>query len=176
MSSHIDLITIKYDGRTLQLRPEQLTVRYIAKAFRLIEETIILVSDRGTVAIPEDGIFRDLDMYEQWTVQGTKTSGPRAATASAVGALSLCSGGAAPKWTPHLFSRPSGSSTPETSRQVNILQFPPIAAKPTNQFTINIMRGALNRVSNKGDPTHPILPVTAIGFVIVCKMYAAYLG
>ena len=40
------------------MRPSQLTTANIARAFRLMPETIILVSDRDTVAIPQDGILR----------------------------------------------------------------------------------------------------------------------
>ena len=57
------------------MRPEQLTVANIAKALRLVEETVILVSE--TVAIPEDGMFQDVDILDLWTVQGDKATGPR---------------------------------------------------------------------------------------------------
>ena len=60
-SSHILGIDVTFEGRTLQLRPAQLTVNTVAIAFRLIPETIILVSDCGTVAIPENGKFTDVD-------------------------------------------------------------------------------------------------------------------
>lgn len=96
------------------MRPEQLTTTNIAKAFRLIEETIILVSDRGTVAIPEGGVFTDVDYLDQWIVQGDKVTGPR------------FSMGASTKWTPQSFKPPvrssisAVSSLPSTSRQVRL--------------------------------------------------------
>ena len=54
-------IDLSFEGRTLQLRSDQITVNNIARTFRLIPQTIILVSESGTVAIPdgEDGAFPD---------------------------------------------------------------------------------------------------------------------
>ena len=98
------------------MRPEQLSVANIAKAFRLIEETIILVSDRETVAIPEGGMFYDVDYLVSWTVQGDKATGPRFGGPAA-----------ASKWKPQFYPPPiratsastSGSSSlPSSSRQV----------------------------------------------------------
>ena len=56
---------LEFEGRSLQLRPEQLTVSNVAKTFRLIEDTIILVSEQGTIAIPEDGAFVDVDSLDR---------------------------------------------------------------------------------------------------------------
>ena len=44
-------IDLSYGGRTLQMRPSQLTTANIAWAFRLIADTIILVSEWDTVAL-----------------------------------------------------------------------------------------------------------------------------
>ena len=62
-------IGLSYGGRTLQMRPSQLTTVNIARAFRLIPDTIILVSEWDSVALPQDGIFHDVD---EWTVEGEK--------------------------------------------------------------------------------------------------------
>ena len=56
------------------MRLSQLTTANIARAFRLMPETIILVSDRDTVAIPQDGIFHDVDNSYTWTVEGEKST------------------------------------------------------------------------------------------------------
>lgn len=88
-------LTLEFEGRNLQLKPEQLSVAVIAKAFRLIPDTILLVSERGRIAVPEDGIFVDVDYLDVWTVQGDKTTGPRI-IGSGVGS----SGGPAMKWKP----------------------------------------------------------------------------
>ena len=110
--SYLDLVTLEFEGRSLQLRPEQLTVSNVAKTFRLIEDTIILVSERGTVAIPEDGVFVDVDSLDQWTVQGDKTTGPR---------VTGQSGPSTSKWRPQAFPPPvRASSNPGPSRQVNV--------------------------------------------------------
>ena len=58
-SSHVvDIyVDLSFEGRTLQLRSDQVTVINIARTFRLIPETIILVSDSGTVAILDKNWF-----------------------------------------------------------------------------------------------------------------------
>ena len=58
------LIDLSYGGRT---RPSQLNTANIARAFQLIPDTIILVSERNTVALPQDGAF--YDCYT-WIVEG----------------------------------------------------------------------------------------------------------
>ena len=58
---NFDLVDVHYEGQTLQMRPSQLTVANIARTFCLIPETIFLVSERGTVALPTDGVFDDVD-------------------------------------------------------------------------------------------------------------------
>jgi hypothetical protein len=69
---YLTLVDISYDGRTLQLRGDQLTLNTIANAFRLVVETVLLVSERGTVAVPQDGLFNDVDEMYAWTVEGDK--------------------------------------------------------------------------------------------------------
>ena len=64
-SAEFALINLSYGGRTLQMRPSQLTTANIAHAFRLIPDAIILVSERDTVA--QDGVFHDVD---DWIVEG----------------------------------------------------------------------------------------------------------
>ena len=45
-------VNLSFESRTLQIRSDQVNVNnIIARTFRLIPETIILVSDSGTVAI-----------------------------------------------------------------------------------------------------------------------------
>lgn len=68
------LIDITFEGRTLQLRQDQLTINAISRAFRLIPETVLLISERGTVAIPDDGVFSDVDEMYTWTVEGDKVT------------------------------------------------------------------------------------------------------
>ena len=71
----MDLINVTHDGRTLQMRPDQLTISVLSKAFRLIPETIFLVSDRGTIAVAEDGVFQDVDELYTWSVGEKATVG-----------------------------------------------------------------------------------------------------
>ena len=72
-----NLISITHDGRTLQMRPDQLTVSVLSVAFRLIPETMFLVSERGTIAVAVDGVFSDVDDLYDWSVEGEKSSGGR---------------------------------------------------------------------------------------------------
>ena len=66
---------------------------------------IILVSERGTVAIPEDGVFVNVDSLDCWT---DKTTGSRV------------TGQSTSKWRPHVFPMPvRASSNPGPSRQVS---------------------------------------------------------
>ena len=70
-----EYVDISFEGRSLQLRMDQITVNNLAKTFRLIPRTVILVSTCGTVALPDsDGLFFDLDSTLSWTVEGDKSS------------------------------------------------------------------------------------------------------
>ena len=88
MDSYLDFVDISFEGRSLQMRPSQLTTTNIARAFRLIPDTIILVSDRGTLALPTDGVFDDVDECYTWTVEGD-TKQLMVAEASLRGLLNL---------------------------------------------------------------------------------------
>ena len=53
-----EYVDISFEGRNLQLRMDQITVNNLAKTFRLIPQTVILVSACGTVALPDnDAVF-----------------------------------------------------------------------------------------------------------------------
>lgn len=71
--SDYQLVDLSYSGRSLQMRPSQLTSN-IARVFRPIPETIILVSEQDTVALPQDGVFHDVDDCYTWTVEGEKAT------------------------------------------------------------------------------------------------------
>lgn len=59
MAFSIDtLVNVSFEGRTLQLRDDQLTLETISKAFRLVPATVLLVSERGTIAVA----------HARWTV------------------------------------------------------------------------------------------------------------
>jgi hypothetical protein len=59
---------------------DQITVNNLAKMFRLIPQTVILVGTCGTVALPDsdDGLFFDLDSTLSWTVEGDRSSTTKA--------------------------------------------------------------------------------------------------
>ena len=79
VSTYVD---VSFEGRTLSMRSDQLTTSNVAIAFRLIPETIILVSDYGHVALPDaNGIF-DADPRNSWKVEGGKSTARPAGRAS----------------------------------------------------------------------------------------------
>ena len=69
------LISVKYEGRSLQMRRDQLTVEVVSKVFRLIPQTVLLVSDVGTIATADEGVFNNVDAVYTWTVEGDKATG-----------------------------------------------------------------------------------------------------
>ena len=118
--SYIDL---SFEGRTLQLRSDQLTVSNIARTFRLIPETIILVSESGTVAIPdgENGVFPDLNSSLTWVVEGDKsTFRPNQPGPFQAGSASGSNPPSKERWKPHAFSRAQvgGASSSVAQREV----------------------------------------------------------
>ena len=61
--TNFQFIDLSYGGHTLQMCPSQLTTSKIARAFWLIPDTTILVSER-------DGVFHDVDDSYTWTIEG----------------------------------------------------------------------------------------------------------
>lgn len=56
------------------MRQDQLTTSNVAIAFRLIPETIILVSDYGHVVLPGADGALDADPRNSWNVEGDKST------------------------------------------------------------------------------------------------------
>ena len=52
----------------------KLTISTLAVAFRLIPDTLFLVSSCGTVVIAEEGLFCDVDSDYSWTVEEDKST------------------------------------------------------------------------------------------------------
>ena len=104
------LIDLSFGGRTLQMRPSQLTTTNITRAFRLIPDTIILVSERDTVALPQDGVFHDVDDCYTWLVEGEKAT----TNISMAGGQAMAKGKGTECWKPQAFP-PVLSSTSRSS-------------------------------------------------------------
>ena len=65
------LYTIEKDGKTVKLKPSQLTTQVIGKVFGLFPDSIILISDDGFVETPDhEGKFLDVDDLSKWVVNG----------------------------------------------------------------------------------------------------------
>ena len=97
-----ELIDVSFEGRTLQLRQDQLTLNTISRAFRLVPETVLLVSERGTVAIPVDGVFKDVDEMYTWTVEGDKVTSHSSSGRNS-GPRQLSTNQPVAKWKPQVF-------------------------------------------------------------------------
>ena len=70
----MEMYTVEQNGKLLKLKPCQLTTAVLAKLFCLFPESIVLVSDNGYVATPdEDGDFMNVDDLPIWTVTGEST-------------------------------------------------------------------------------------------------------
>ena len=93
------------------MRPDQLIISVISKAFKLVPETVFLVSDRGTIAMAEDGVFQDVDDLYTWSVEEEKAT--VGTTKPVVGGPSRASSGESSqsRWKPSTFqvSRPGRS-------------------------------------------------------------------
>ena len=109
LRNHPTYIDLSFEGRTLQLCSDQITVCNIARTFRLIPQTIILVSESGTVAIPdgESGAFPDLDSFLTWTVEGDKA---RSGSSSFLTGSTGPAPSAKERWKPQPFSRKVASA------------------------------------------------------------------
>ena len=113
-----EYVDISFEGRSLQLRMDQITVNNLAKTFRLIPQTVILVSTCGTVALPDsdDGLFFDLDPTLSWTVEGDRSSTCTTRPSQLVQSSNLASlshtknGKEKEKWKPTTFSSRCTSS------------------------------------------------------------------
>jgi hypothetical protein len=84
VESYETLISVTYEGRSLQMRPDQLTVEVLSKVFRLIPQTMLLVSDVGTIATADEGVFTNVDAVYTWTVEGDRVTVVGNSSSSAV--------------------------------------------------------------------------------------------
>ena len=65
------LYTVELDGKTVRLKPSQLTTQVLCKIFGLFPESIILISEDGFVETPDpEGKFHDVDDLPKWNVCG----------------------------------------------------------------------------------------------------------
>ena len=117
LRGHPTYIDLTFEGRTLQLRSDQITVCNIARTFRLIPQTIILVSESGTVAIPdgESGGFPDLDSFLTWTVEGDKARSGHGPSSFLTGSSGSGPAPSKEKWKPQPYSRNVGHSAASSS-------------------------------------------------------------
>ncbi len=65
------LYTVERNGKSLKLKPRQLTTQILSKLYNAFPETIVLVPDDGYIETPDDyGKFVDVDDFAIWTVAG----------------------------------------------------------------------------------------------------------
>ena len=61
---------VQYGDRKLQFRPEDITVSSISRIFHLIPETIVLISEEGTVCVPDGTGTFEVDDFLEYKVEG----------------------------------------------------------------------------------------------------------
>ena len=49
--------------------------KVLSKVFRLVPQTVLLVSDVGTIATANEGVFTDVDAVYTWMVEGDRATG-----------------------------------------------------------------------------------------------------
>ena len=131
-SEYTPPVEVTCDGRKLQVRLEQLAVHNLAKIFHIVPDTLFLVSEDGSVALPDGNArFSDVESFRVWQVEGTKSSkgaapgfGKPLQGASSQG-TSSGSSGIRGKWKPRAFPRSASAASThltgqEPSRQVYI--------------------------------------------------------
>ena len=116
----MDFVKLSYEGRNLKMRQSQLTIMNIGKAFKLIPDSLLLVSETGTVALPDvDGLFdEEVDNSIKWRVDGEEVASGQGSTSTT--GLGLSSNATACSFY--------SSKTPGVS-QWKPRSFPPIASK-----------------------------------------------
>lgn len=62
-------VRLQFGDRKLQVRATDLTIQTLAKIFHLLPETIILVSEQGTAAVPDDNGRFEVDDFLLWKVE-----------------------------------------------------------------------------------------------------------
>ncbi len=65
------IYTLEKDGKSVKLKPSQLSTGVLARIFGLFPDSILLVSDDGFVETPsDDGTFETIDDLPVWSVTG----------------------------------------------------------------------------------------------------------
>ena len=109
MAEFEGMISVAYEGRSLQMRRDQLTIEVLSKVFRLVPETVLLVSNVGTIATAEDGVFKNVDALYAWTVEGDRVT--------SVSSISSCGLSETRRPSLRLKHKPGSSSTQSSSER-----------------------------------------------------------
>lgn len=68
-------VKIRFGDRSLQFRPEDVTVQSLSRIFHLIPDTIILISEDGTVSVPNSSGKLEVDDFLEYKVGDSSTLG-----------------------------------------------------------------------------------------------------
>ena len=63
-------VKLSYGEYTYQVRWEQLTVKNVSRIFNLEQDSVVLVSPEGTVALPDSEQRYFLEEGQEWNVRG----------------------------------------------------------------------------------------------------------
>ena len=67
----IHMIKVRFDGKTIKLRQDQVCAKLVAKVFCLLPDSVLLCTDDGEVECPDDeGRFNNLEPYLSYSVIG----------------------------------------------------------------------------------------------------------
>lgn len=96
-------VKVVYGDRRLQFRPEDITVSSLSRIFHLIPDTIILISEEGTVCVPDDsGKFETDDLLE-YKVEGDVSTLGSSGVTSLFDQPSTSGASTSSRWKPKAF-------------------------------------------------------------------------
>ena len=103
--SVVSQIKVQYGHRKLQFHPEDITVSSISRIFHLIPETIVLISEEGTVCVPDSAGKFEVNEFLEYKVEGdVSTIGTSGMTSLQISEQPSTSGASnTSRWKPKAF-------------------------------------------------------------------------
>ena len=114
-SRFFNQVKVRFGERSLQFRQEDISVQNLARIFHLIPDTIILISEDGTVNVPNSNGKFEVDDFLEYKVEGDLS------TVGTCGTQTQGSGdqsSAVNRWKPKSF--PMKLKTPPVSSVCNV--------------------------------------------------------
>lgn len=112
-SRFFNQVMVRFGERSLQFRPEDISVQNLARIFHLIPDTIILISEDGTVNVPNSNGKFEVEDFLEYKVEGDLST---VGTSGTHGSGDQSS--AVNRWKPKSF--PMKPKTPSVSFTYNV--------------------------------------------------------